>query len=484
MQSFISALNKHTYFDKKKFASSVFFLFIIYFLAIIGIIRANFNYVDDIRRSVEGNSLTGDFSRHISTFLSYFLHTDSHLTDISPLPQLVACLFLSLTGIILVKVICNKTDKFLLIATLPIGLTPYFLSCLSYKFDAPYMALSILASVLPFLFMQKNRGLFAFVCIASTLVMTMTYQASSGIFIMMLLFIFFTNLLYKKETLKNNFIFLGIAFGSYCIALLMFKLFFLANVNTYVSHDLVKLENMIAVFLRNIQRYFIVEFSYVNIKWKILSIAIIAIFYIKTIVLSKVNKIVSFFLTSIFLLLLGTSIFGIYLLLENPLFSPRAMYAVGFFLAILGVDIAFSLKKIFSLPSILLIWCFFVFSFAYGNALADQKRYNEFRTQLLISDLSALLPERTDEPYSLAILNYMDYSPVVENVAVNHPMVKHIVKQYLREECPFTYIYLSDYHKFNLCRGEEKFDKTMPVVFESYYHSIRMIDKKIVVILK
>jgi hypothetical protein len=46
------------------------------------------------------------------------------------------------------------------------------------------------------------------------------------------------------------------------------------------------------------------------------------------------------------------------------------------------------------------------------------------------------------------------------------------------------YRYLFDYHKIYLIRGEGVFDKEMPVVLESYYHSIRMIGKKIVVILK
>jgi hypothetical protein len=327
--------------NKKKDISSIFFLFIVYLTAIIGIIRANFYYIDDIRRSIEGNGMRGDFSRHISQFLSYFIHTDTRLTDISPLPQLVACLFLSLAGFILVKIICNKTNKFLLLASLPLGLSPYFLSCLSYKFDAPYMALSILASVFPFLFMLKNKWLYAFICIASTLVMTMTYQAASGIFIMMTLFLFFTNLVYKKETLKNNFIFLGISFLGYFVALLLFQFVFKEHISSYVSTDLPKIGNMADIFLRNIKIYFTSINNDFNIQWKVLSIIIIAIFYVKTILFAKVNKILAFFLTFMLLILLFISGFGLYSILENPLFAPRTMYGIGVFLAILCVDICF-----------------------------------------------------------------------------------------------------------------------------------------------
>jgi len=470
--------------NKKEFISSVFFLFVIYVLAIISIIRTNFNYIDDIRRNIDGHDLRGDFSRHISQFLSHFLHAENRLTDISPLPQLAACLILALTGVILVKIICNKTNKYLLLATLPLGLSPYFLSCLTYKFDAPYMALSIFASVFPFLFMQKKRWLFSLICVASILVMTMTYQASSGIFIMMSIFIFFTNLMYKKDTVKNNFIFLGVSCVSYLFALILFRTFFLESVNSYVSTDLPETKNIIAIFLRNIERFYLELNSDFNIKWKVLSIVITAIFFTKTIIFSKINKILSFFLTFLYLSLLLISVFGLYQILESPLFAPRAMYAFGFYLAILSVDISFSLKKIFSFPAIILSWCFFVFSFTYGNALADQKRYDDFRTELLLNDLSHLLTERTEEPYFVEIVNNIGFSPVVENVAVNNPVIKKTVHLNLKAGCPFMYIYLSKYHKFNLSADWESVDETMPVIFDSYYHTIKGRDNKIVVILK
>jgi hypothetical protein len=470
--------------DRKDFLFSVFFLFITYTVAIIPIIRSNFYYIDDVRRSIEGHDMRGDFSRYISQFLSYFLHTDSRLTDISPLPQLIACLLLSLTGFILVKITCEKNNKYLLLASLPIGLSPYFLSCLSYKFDAPYMALSMLASVFPFLFLQKKPWVFSLICIVSTLVMTMTYQATSGVFIMLTLFIFFTNLIYKKNSLRHNFIFLGISAISYFIALIMFQFLFKEHIISYVSTDLPSINNMADIFLRNITRYFTTIDNDFNIKWKILSMAVMIIFYIKTVVFSKINKVLTFFLTFFFFVLLIISSFGLYSILENPLFAPRTMYGFGFFLAILCVDICFSLKKIVSFPAIVLCWCFFVFSFAYGNALTDQKRYNDFRTELLLHDLSTLFPENTEESYLLTIVHHIGFSPVVENVAVNNPVIKSLVHINLKEACPFVYIYLSKYHKFKLSWDTNPMDETMPVVFDSYYHTIKNKDNQIVVILK
>jgi len=472
--------------NKKDFFSSVSFLFIIYFLAIISIIRVNFSYNDDLRRAIEGNDVAGVFSRHISKFVSYFLHTSEHVTDISPLPQLVACVFLALAGFILVRVICKKTNKFLLIASLPLGLSPYFLECFSYKFDAPYMALSILAGIFPFLFMHKKTWLYSLVCIASTLVMTMTYQAASGIFIMMVVYIFFTNMNHKKITIKNNFIFLGVSLLSYCVAIIMFRWLFMQPITipNYVSTNMPSFGNIIPVFLQNAGKYFQYVNKDFNMHWKALLLAVIIIFYIKTILFSKINKILSFFLSSIFLVLLFISTFGSYLILEAPFFGPRGMYAIGVFIAILCVDIGFSLKKIFSIPSIALIWCFFVFSFSYGNALSDQKRYNDFRTELLLKDLSSLFPEKTNDSYKIKIIGTIGWTPVVKNVAVNNPMIYRLVPVNLRENWAFGYFYLATYFRFPLYKDDRLIDEAMPVVFDSYYHTIKNESNQIVVILK
>jgi hypothetical protein len=471
--------------SRKEFVFSFLFLFVIYFISIISIIRANFYYIDDLRRGVDGYGLEGVFSRHISKYLSHLIHASNHIADISPLPQLVACCFLALAGYILVKAICSKTNKLLLIASLPIGLSPYFLECFSYKFDAPYMALSILASVFPFLFIQKSRWLYSLVCILSLLVMTMTYQAASGIFIMIALYLFFTNLTYKKISLKDNFIFLGISTMSYCVAIILFRIFFMEPIDFgYVSTYAASFQNIFSAIIQNIQTYFTYFYHDFNLSWKIILGVIIVLFYIRTIVFSKINKFLAFFLTTIFVFLLFLFSFGLYLILDNPIFVPRAMYGIGIFIAILCIDVVFSIKKVAAIPVFGLVWCFFVLYFAYGNALADQKRYTNFRTELVLNDLSSLLPEKTDEPYFIKIIGSEGFSPTVENTAKSYPFIKRLVPVNLQGGWSFGYYYLIQYYKFKLNYDGGLMDETMPVVFDSYYHTIKNIENQVVVILK
>ena len=199
---------------------------LIFAIGLIAIIRADFNYCDDLRRVALGFNGWDGFSRFNSSFLAYFIHGDNYLTDISPLPQLLAACIMALACVIILSV--YKKDKKIslldIIAVIPIGLSPYFLECFSYKYDAPYMAISVLASVFPLLFMHKRKVIYSIVIIISMLIMCTTYQASSGIFVMLILL-----LCLKKwnegESIKENFKFMILSFSNYLIALIIFKVF-------------------------------------------------------------------------------------------------------------------------------------------------------------------------------------------------------------------------------------------------------------------
>lgn len=157
------------------------------------ILRSGVSYIDDAGRACDGYRGWDNFSRYLSNFLSVFIHTDRYLSDISPLPQLIAVMMVSLSGIIVIYLITGRTSisVWLLAAVLPLGLSPYFLACLSYKFDAPYMALSVLASVAPFLlWKEKGRRLvYAAAAASGILAVCTTYQAALGIFPLIAVFI-------------------------------------------------------------------------------------------------------------------------------------------------------------------------------------------------------------------------------------------------------------------------------------------------------
>ena len=145
-------------------------IFIIYCIALVPIVRANFNYIDDLGRAVYGYSDFEYFSRFSASYLSKLIHTDTHLYDISPLTQIIAALIISLASVITLHAFARekKISPVSIIGVLPLGLSPYFLECFSYKYDSPYMALSVLSSVFPLLFINekksRNFNIFYFSC--------------------------------------------------------------------------------------------------------------------------------------------------------------------------------------------------------------------------------------------------------------------------------------------------------------------------------
>lgn len=136
----------------------------IFLIGIIALLRTNYNYLDDSARVLRGYKGWDDFSRFLSNFLSPFIHAGNYLTDVSPLPQIIAAFIMGLSAAILIYII-SENKKFSwwnIFAVIPLGLSPYFLQCFSYKFDSPYMALSVFASVFPLLFRNHNKILYFF----------------------------------------------------------------------------------------------------------------------------------------------------------------------------------------------------------------------------------------------------------------------------------------------------------------------------------
>lgn len=134
-------------------------LILLYFIVSFVLLRANYNNLDDTGREVHTYREWDNFSRYTSYYLSPIIHANKILSDISPLTQILALVILAAASIIVIYGITEQTkiSWWCMVAVLPLGLSPYFLECLSYKFDSPYMALSVLASVFPVLFMRKKR---------------------------------------------------------------------------------------------------------------------------------------------------------------------------------------------------------------------------------------------------------------------------------------------------------------------------------------
>ena len=207
-------------------------------------------------------------------------------------------LILSLTSILAIYIINDQKISWgsSLVATL-IGLNPWFLQCLSFRFDSPYMALSIFCSFLPFYWWQRNSFTFFLVSVFSLFVMFNTYQASSGIYIVIVLFLTFKQLLAGE-----NFIALckkvALAAIAYLLSIVSYliELKFVPSATNNIggSQALPSLHDIPSVAYQNSYHYFSELLNQSNRLWLLLLLLLLVLFFISHLSNSKINLGLSF----------------------------------------------------------------------------------------------------------------------------------------------------------------------------------------------
>ena len=480
--------------DYRVFIKPVLLMSGIYLLGILTIIRANVLYWDDLRRAVAGTRVWYDYSRYVSEFGSIIVHGDTNLTDISPLTQLIAVFILAICSVLLVYVISNRKIRVTgLLASIPLGLSPFFLECLSYKFDSPYMSFSILISIIPFLFIKRKKA-FLFISVVSLVIMCMTYQVASSVYVMIVIVFCFQDWNNRKKTSKEILSFIGMATFAFCLSMLLFRLFIMKSFDVdgfYTSTKIHSITHFVPGILNNIGEYVLTINHDLGVIWKIGIVFVCVFFIAKSIYTSSRNKILSFFLSFLVVVLSFILSYGLYLLLERPIFNPRALNGFGVFLSLLCIYVVSDYKKIATIAVLVLNWCFFVFAFSYGNALADQARYAEFRVELLMHDLNTLYLDQNNNDMSIQLKNSIDFAPTIKNIYKHYPVIERLVPTRLGETSNYwEKRYFLDHFNYNpnityIDPQKIDFDTLfLPVVLDSYYHTIKSDGKHIIVILK
>jgi hypothetical protein len=207
-----------------------------------------------------------------------------------------------------------------------------------------------------------------------------------------------------------------------------------------------------------------------GVIWKILILALCIFFLYSIVKITKQNKIASFVLSCLVLFFGSFLSYGAYLVLEHPLFNPRSLYSIGLFLSIISLFSVSNTKLLAFTPVFLLNWSFFIFASSYGNALADQKRYSNFRMELVASDLGTIYPDFNNAKYYIKTENSIGYGPLTKNIAQHYPVINRLIVPFFGPED-----YLIDYMRRTDFVITDDFIYTMdlPIVYDSFYHTIK-----------
>ena len=489
-------------FKNSRFLKNYYFLLkpvaimsAVYMIAFLAIIRANFNYNDDLGRVAFGYKDFLGFSRQTSEYLSGVIHTNNFLADISPLTTLLSSIILGLASVFAIFIITkNKKFSFInyILATL-IGLSPYFLENISYKFDSPYMSLSILAAIFPFLFFYTKRA-FYIISLLCTIIICTSYQAGIGIYISLLLVLIFRDLLEKEIRFKDILLFGIKGIVPFLLGLIFFKFFMMkpTNANEYVSNSLPGIFEIIPTFFKNLSNFYSYYFSNYRIVWTLLSVLLLVLSgaSITTSKKSELTKAVGLMCYCALLLMVSLAAFGLYPFLTRPLILPRTMYglptsiAFVFVLGVTFVDREFFVW-LYHIIGGALAYCYIVFAFIYGNILYNQNFYANYRIEDIITTLNIenILTETTER---VAIDGEIGFAPASRNTMQTFPILKKLVPKNLCGSswmwCQYKFFY---YYNISPSLWVNKNDlHELNKTFESYLYTIKYSDRDILITIK
>ncbi len=476
----------------KKNAKSIFIMGILFLTEISAIIRANVLYNDDLGRNLEGYMGNAYDSRYISDWISILVNCNKHVSDVSPLTQILACLFLALSVIIVFKIL-GKSEK---IGILPyvcgtIILSPYFLENISYKVDSVFMALSILAVIIPFLWMDSKYKYIA-ASVIGLLVMCMTYQASSGVYPMLVILIAFWNWNYGKNTLKESLIFVAKSAITYILTLAFFAVFLVKPIEEgYINNGVSFGNNIFAAVMHNYINIYMTIIADFMKWWNLLAILVAIAFVTVSVLSSQVKKIYAFIGAIVTGILLLLTAFGVYPLLDSTLIEPRSMYGFSILLFLISaIVVCYGQGTVGYISKgfvAIMAWCFFTFSFIYGNALSIQMDYVDFRTEEVINDLTDLECYLQDGEKDILIKGSTGFAPSIENLPYDYVLIHKLVPNYLEEGTNewssyrfYNYYGLKDVKRVSDVSDEDGFE----LCHESSYHRILSKGNEIIVELK
>lgn len=255
-------------------------------------------------------------------------------------------------------------------------------------------------------------------------------------------------------------------------------------IDGYVSSSIASIQQMF-FHLFKYYKYVYDDFK----KWWLVVVGLMGIAYLYVSVRdTSREKWCAFLLACMTLLLMGMVSFGVYPALALPLYCPRAMYGFCAFIALIGVSISNAEKVPLSkLMCVSLSWVFFVFSFTYGNALAEQKRYTDFRVNAVIEDMNDLDIFNTENLKTVQLTGNIGKSPVISHQLQNYQMLDRLVPTTFGGGWDWNQYYFYQYFSLKNILRDPSIDLQvydLPILADTMYHTIRGNEQYVLIEIK
>ncbi len=413
-----------------------FALLALYCLGIFSLLLANRLYIDDIGRALYGYAGWFTSARPVAELFSYLFYMGGITLDASPFSQILGVAFLAGTAFCLCLALRAPLTPGTLLAALPVGLSPYGLENLSYRFDSAQMCLALLLAVLPYCFLRRNRKTFFIASVVCLFCSASIYQPALSAYLAVGCYSMLLHTVSRKRDTELVRVFFRLALP-FCLAMVLTAAqtpFWLGRtLSPYIHHvsampSLAELPAGIIANCRIYMKILLADWSGNPLGWLL---AVLVVCFAAFLVgrwrrrRSAVRFVVLCLLFVCFLLTPA----GLVAVLPHPVWAPRAFCGFGTALALMlfalrGAARGKTARRLFGVLSVLLCLQLIIFAQAYGNVLTAQERWERTRIAFLAEGITRFIAE-TDGT-EVIFKNSVGLSPLAEAPVRQYPLLAHL----------------------------------------------------------
>jgi hypothetical protein len=423
-------------------------LLALYMLILYPILRANRYYDDDLKRALIGHTGWDSTGRPLTDLLMRLMQFYDHaFVDVSPLTQIGAVAILAWLGVLVARRYAIRSPWMAALLALPLGGQPFFLDNLSYKFDALSMSLALLLALLPLLALRDDRRGWWWGVLALFASLNLYQPAINACLVFILLDVVLAQL--QEQPLRQwlrQFLARVLQVGA---AMLIYQFTVGIHINGWVKqesrkihslHELPQIGTNFVDFCHFIGNSFNAQW------WRFLApvLLVLALFpvvigvrYALRLRRDQPPWVCALLVAAGVCLPLAmlVCVFGPMLVLLDPPVAPRVLLGIGALLAGLLIVMHAALQRwrrsakwTLAVACVLALGMGTIAS-AYGNALGEQKHYEDRIATRLADDLAEFSASHAIHAFLLD--GSAGYAPVVAHVVDQFPLMQWMVPPYL-----------------------------------------------------
>lgn len=449
-----------------KYLKSFYFLLVFSLFYIFPIVLANFYYIDDLTRSIVNYVGWARDARPLTAALTVLLNGGEPLMDISPLMQVGTVVFLDYAIIVFLKKFIVEYSAFKIFLAAALGYANLFLlENFSFKYDSFSMIVSLGIFLLLYAFPEDaNRITTLLLSVLVVIISLCMYQASIGAYISLAV-VESIYLIYRNEPVRKIFErvllrIIGIGIGGIIYFKLIvpyftdspgYSLYHAGILDVFSSIGLQKAFGHASAFMELFKDY-VISLGYICPV--LILAAFVGIICLAVDIWNRRNE--SVYVKSLFimyimscpLLLIGASIIAL-VILENPVYLPRALISVTVFTLFIGIILCYlsQQSRIAIVISLMAVIYTLAFSSSYGNLLYRQDRMDSLVASYLVYDMN-----RAESKGEIKIdkVSFLGESPRSRELLLEkfrRPLFDRLVPAYMDNDWYWGRVYLLHYKR-------------------------------------